>query len=104
MQKVDDFIEGLLTEKGVSIDDPEIKAEVVKDMREKLEAEVNRACIQALSEEKAKELAGKIDDPSFTTDQMTEFMRNSGVNMEEIAAKTMQRFRSFYLNGENKNV
>ena len=104
MQKIDEFIEKLLEEKGISIDDPETKAEVKEEMREKLESEVNRACIEALSEEKAKELTTKINEPNFDITKMTEFMQNSGVDMEKIAAETMQRFREFYLNGEGKNV
>lgn len=103
MQKIDEFIEDLLKEKGISVDDPEIKKELIKEMSEKLETEINRACIQALSEEKAKELADKVDEPSFTTEKMTKFLQDSGVNMEEITVETMQKFREFYLNGEGQN-
>ena len=104
MQKIDEFIEGLLKEKGISVDDPEIKAELIEEMRTKLMAEINRACIETLDEEKARELAGQIENPDFTTEKMTEFMQNSGVDMEKIATETMQRFRRFYLDGEAQNV
>lgn len=104
MQKISEFIEGLLKEKGIFIDDPEIRKETVADMAEKLEDQINRACVEALPEEKAAELAKIITAPDFNEEKMTEFMQNSGVDMEKIATETMQKFRELYLNGEEKNA
>lgn len=104
MQKINEFIEGLLKEKGIFIDDPETKEETIADMAKTLEDQINRACIEALSEEKAKELADLVDQPDFNEEKMTEFMQNSGVNMEKIATEIMQKFREIYLNGEEQNV
>ena len=55
MQKINEFVETLLKEKGISIDDLEAKKQVVADMAKKLEAEINRAAVNALSDEKAQE-------------------------------------------------
>ena len=102
MQKINDFIEGLLKEKGIFIDDEEVKKQVVADMTNKLEEEINRASIEALDEEKTEELAKKIDDMDDA--KVAEFLKNSGVDIEKITDEVMQRFREFYLNGEAKNV
>ena len=97
MQSVDEFIEQLLIDKGITDLDPEVKEDLTKDMKERLLNQINQDAIMQLSEEKATELASKIDDPSFDEAAMAEFMKNSGVNLTESAAETMLRFRSFYL-------
>ncbi|MBR3270261.1 hypothetical protein IKG07_03385 [Candidatus Saccharibacteria bacterium] len=102
MQNINDFIESLIQEKGISIDDEEAKKEVVADMAAKLQEEINRASVEALPEEKAKELAEKIDDPNFTEDKIAEFIQNSGVDIAKIIEETKNRFREFYLKGEEK--
>ena len=86
MQKLNEFIEKLLEEKGISIPDEEIKKQTVADMREKLETEINRAVITALPEEKAKDVA--------------KFIQDSGVDVAKITEDTLERFRKLYLKGE----
>ena len=100
MQKLNEFIEKLLEEKGISIPDEEIKKQTVADMREKLEAEIDRAVITALPEEKAKDLASKIDNPDFKSEDMAKFIQDSGVDVAKITEETLERFRKLYLKGE----
>lgn len=97
MQSVDDFIETLLNEKGITEVEPEIRAELKEDMKARLMDQINRAAIMKLSEEKATELAGMVDNPDFNDEKMAEFMKNSGVNLTEVALDTMLQFRNFYL-------
>lgn len=97
MQNVDDFIENLLIEKGITDVEPDIKQELKNDMKKRLLDQIDKAAVMQLSEEKATELAQKIEDPDFTNEQMTEFMQNSGVNLAEVALDTMLKFRNFYL-------
>ncbi len=97
MQSVDDFIESLLNERGITEIEPDIKAELKEDMKKRLMDQINKAAIMQLSEEKAAELAEKVNAPDFTNEKMTEFMQNSGVNLTEVALDTMLRFRNFYL-------
>jgi len=100
MQKLNEFIEKLLEEKGISIPDEEIKKQTVADMREKLETEIDRAVITALPEEKAKDLASKIDNPDFKSEDMAKFIQDSGVDVAKITEETLERFRKLYLKGE----
>lgn len=97
IQKIDEFIESILDEKGITDIEPDVRSELVEDMKKRLLDQINKAAIMKLSEEKAAELATLVDDPNFTNEKMTEFMQNSGVNLSEVTLETMLQFRSLYL-------
>lgn len=97
MQSVDEFISSLLDEKGIVDLEPEIRKELEDDMKKQLMDQINRAAIMALPEDKATELAEKVNDPDFTEEKMTEFMKDSGVNLAEVTLETMLKFRGLYL-------
>ena len=97
MQSVDEFIEQLLIDKGITDIEPDVKEELKSDMKQSLLDQINRAAIMELSEEKAAELAAKVDDPNFTNEDMTKFMQESGVNLAEVSLNTMLEFRNLYL-------
>ena len=99
MQNIDEFIESLLNDKGIEVE-PEIREELKADMKAKLLDQIDRAVIQALPEDKAAELATKVEDPNFTNEDMTKFVQDSGVNLTEVALETMLKFRNFYLGTE----
>lgn len=100
MQNIDEFIESLLNDKGITDVEPEIREELKADMKSKLLNQIDRAAVQALPEDKADELAKKVEDPNFTNEDMTKFMQDSGVNLTEVALETMLKFRGFYLGTE----
>lgn len=97
MQNIDDFIESLLDDKGVTDMPDDVRKELADDMKKRLLDQINKAAIMELSEDKAAELANLIDDPDFTNEKLTEFIQNSGVNLAEVALSTMLKFRNFYL-------
>ena len=97
MQSVDDFINTLLDEKGISDVEPEIREELKEDMKARLMEQINRAAIMQLPEDKATELAEKVDDPEFNDEKMAEFMKESGVDLAGVTLDTMLQFRNFYL-------
>lgn len=97
MESVDQFIEQLLIDKGVADLEPKVKGELMADMKQRLMDQIDKAAVMELSEEKAAELAEKIDDPAFTNEKMTEFMQASGVDLTQVAIETMLKFRNFYL-------
>ena len=101
MQNIDEFIESLLNDKGITNVEPEVREELKADMKKRLEDEINRAAIEALPQEKAVELAKLVENPDFTNEKITEFMQNSGVNLTEVALDTMLKFRNFYLGTED---
>lgn len=100
MQSVDEFIESLLKEKGITDVPPDIQERIKEEMKTELLRQIDQEAIMRLSEDKAAELANLIDDPNFTQEQAAGFMQNSGVNLAEVAASTMLKFRGFYLGNE----
>lgn len=97
MQNIDDFIESLLIEKGITDVEPDVKAELKNEMKSRLLDQIDKAAVMQLSEEKADELAKLVEKPDFGNEQMAEFMQKSGVNLTEVALETMLQFRNFYL-------
>ncbi len=97
IQNIDDFIESILKDKGITEVEPDVRAELKEDMKKRLLDQINKAAVMQLSEEKAAELADLVDSPDFTDEKMAEFMQNSGVNLGDVALETMLQFRSFYL-------
>jgi len=99
MENVEQFIDQLIDEKDYNLED-DVRLELKKDMLNRLLDQIDKATINALPEDKAIELADKLDDPNFTDDQVSEFMRNSGLDLERIALETMVQFRLLYLGGD----
>ena len=58
---LDQFLEQLLIEKGITDLDDDVRAEVKANMAERILDQIDQACINALSEEKAAELAEILD-------------------------------------------
>ncbi len=102
MDNVEQFIDQLIDEKDLNLED-DVRQELKVDMINRLLDQIDKASINALPEDKAIELADKLDDPEFTDEQVAEFIRNCGVDMERVALETMMQFRLLYLGG-NPNV
>ena len=98
MDNVEQFIDQLIDEKDLNLED-DVRQELKVDMINRLLDQIDAASINALPEDKAIELADKLDDPDFSDDDLTEFMRNSGVDLEQVALETMMQFRLLYLGG-----
>lgn len=102
MENVEQFIDQLIDDKGIELTE-EVRQQLKVDLIERLLDQIDRASINALPEDKAIELADLLDDENFSDEQMTAFMRESGVNLEAVALQTMMQFRLLYL-GQNPNV
>ena len=72
---LDQFLEQLLIEKGITDLDDDVRAEVKANMAERILDQIDQACINALSEEKAAELADKIDDEKLEELQLMSLAR-----------------------------
>ena len=99
MDNVEQFIDQLIDEKDLNLED-DVRQELKVDMINRLLDQIHAASINALPEDKVIELADKLDDPDFSDDDLTEFMRNSGVDLEKVALETMVQFRLLYLGGD----
>ena len=97
MENVEDFIDQLIDEKGYSDLDDDVRQELKTDMIQRLMDQIDQAAINALPEDKAIELADKLDDESFDDEKVAEFMQNSGIDLQQVALETMLQFRMLYL-------
>ncbi len=98
MDNVEEFIDQLIDEKDLNLED-DVRQELKLDMINRLLDQIDKASINALPEDKAIELADKLDDPDFKDEDISEFMKNSGVDLERVALETMVQFRLLYLGG-----
>jgi hypothetical protein len=97
MDQLDQFVNEILEAKRLPGVTPEVKGQLVVDLRKQLLDQINRALIEELSDEQIDAFNELIDQPD-TTDATTEqFIRDAGVNIETVTAKTLLRFRDLYL-------
>ncbi len=92
-----EFMGNLLDQKGITDIDEDTRQHLIKDMTELLMEQIDRAAIDALSEEKAIELANGLDDGSIKKEDVPKFMTDAGLNLEELSMIVMLRFRDLYL-------
>ena len=97
MEKVHEFIGGLLDEKGITGMEPEVRQQLIEEMTNLLMQRIDTAAINALPEDKAIELADGLDNGTIKNEDVSKFMIDAGVNFEEIAMVTMVQFRDLYL-------
>ncbi len=100
---IDLFIEGIIAEKGVEVPTEEIMEDTKKDLKNQLLAEIDRSLIAELPDDKLEELnraaaaTGQLDPNT-----VAEAIEAAGLDVAEITAGTMQRFRELYL-GQKTN-
>lgn len=98
MENVEAFVDQLIEEKGYSDLDDDVREELRNDMITRLLDQIDMAAINALPEEKAIELADKIDnEDDFNDDKVMQFIQDSGVDLQQVALETMLQFRMLYL-------
>lgn len=95
---IDLFVEGIMEEKGVHAPTDEIEDDVKNELKKQLLSEIDRSLIAELPDEKLEELSrsatanGQLDPNS-----VAEAIEDANLNVAEITAGTMQRFREIYL-------
>lgn len=98
MENINQFIRQILADNGVTGLDEDVMDNLVAEMREYLINQIDIAAISKLPDDKAEELKSKMEDPNFSDEDLQEFMKNSGVDLTQVALNTMLKFRSLYLN------
>ena len=98
MDDMDKFIRQILADNGINGLDDDVMENLVKEMKEYLIDQINIAAISKLPDDKAEELKDKMSDPNFSDDDLRDFMKNSEIDLAQIALNTMLKFRNYYLN------
>lgn len=98
-EMLDMFVDQLVKDKNLSISDPDVLAELKKDLRERLINIINQNIIDNLPDSKLNELDQLLDSENVSADAINQIVEDSAVNVADIVEKTMLAFRDVYLNG-----
>lgn len=102
---IEQFVGQVLDAKKIpGTDDPEIRQQLVNDLKTRLMAQIDRAMLSALSEQQLDELNKMLDNPNIQESDIQEFYRRSGIDGRQIAFNTMMRFREYYLGNSANNT
>ena len=104
IQNIEKFISQLLVENGIINLEPDIEADIKEEMEAIFIDQIVQVATARLSEEKAAELAQKLEDPEFTKEKLIDFLQKSGIDLTEIMLETMIKYRNLYLGKEVPNV
>lgn len=94
---IDQFLNQILDEKKITGDTPEVRKQLVADLRGRLMNQIDRAMINALNAEQLDKLSSMLDQDGMSDEQLQSFFKESGVDGQQVALDTMLRFRSYYL-------
>ncbi len=94
---VDQFVGQIIDQKNLAGITPEIKRQVVTELKGRLMDQIDRAMINALNRDQLDKFNALLDDQNTTDQQMQNFFANSGINSQQVALDTMLKFREFYL-------
>lgn len=101
---IDQFINQILDDKKITGETPEVRQQLVADLRSRLMTQIDRAMINALSPEQLNQLSAMLDKSDLTDQQMQDFFRQSDIDGQQIALNTMMQFRNYYLGGAPKTA
>ena len=94
---IDQFLGQILDEKKITAATPEVRQQLIDDLRFHLMGQIDRAMVNALSAEQVTRLNQLLDQEDLTDQQVQEFFRSSGIDGERVALDTMIKFRQYYL-------
>jgi len=95
---LEQFVEQLLQEKSIPADmDPEIKAQLIKDLTVRVEDLINRRLIDAMSDEQLAEFNKILDQEPANPEAVKAFIEQNIKNKEQITTGALLEFRQLYL-------
>ena len=97
MEKIHEFISDLLVRRGITDLPDDIREQTIDEMTDLLLDEIDNAAIDALPEDKAIELANGLENGSIKQEDVANFMKAAGLDLEQISFDTMQEFGALYL-------
>lgn len=97
--ELDTFINDILDKKSLPGVTPEVRAQLVVDMKERLLDQINRSLIAALPDGKLAEL-NLLLDSGIGEAKLQQFIVEAGVDTQRVAIETMLKFRLLYLGEE----
>ncbi len=95
--ELDRFVRDILADKDLPGVDDEVREQLVKDLKERLLDQVDRAIIEAIPDNKVDDFNVLLDNPDTTNQGIREFVSQCGIDVQQITTNTMLRFRDLYL-------
>ncbi len=92
------FLDQLIVEKNGEEMDFKKRSAIRRELREKLEAEIDGALVDALTDEQVVELEKRMND-DMAEDELGEFLENTGVDYEAAVLRALDKVREEYLKG-----
>lgn len=94
---LDTFIGEIIHAKHLIGVTEEVRAQLIRDLRDRLLDQINRAIIESLPDDKLDEFNARFNDNNASDEDLQSFINESGIDTKKIAATTMLRFRDLYL-------
>ena len=91
------FIDTVLKEKSLAGMRPEVFQQLRRDLATELKSQIDRSVIDELSESQVDDFSALMDSEETTEEVLQKFIQDSGVDTAAVVARTMARFREFYL-------
>lgn len=89
------FVRGVIQEKNLVGVETEVIEQLISDLSERLENQINAALLQQLSDEDITEFEKILD--SGDIDKIQNYFYNKNINVTEVTAQVMSRFKAAYL-------
>ena len=97
MEQIHEFMNQLLIDKGITGIDDDVRQRLIEDMTTMLLDQIDQNAIAALPDDKADELNAKLESGELKDEQVSDFMTEAGVDLQQISLTTMIQFRELYL-------
>ena len=95
---IEDYVKEILKEKGLPGDiDKAVYDQMVKDLKERATNLINRRLVEAMPDEKVKELDKVIDNNQDNPEVIRSFIESNVTEKEKVVAAALLEFRSLYI-------
>jgi hypothetical protein len=96
--ELDQFVRDMLAAKNLpGLEDDNVRDQFVDDLKEEILAQVDRAIVQAIPEDKLDGFNALLDDDATSDEALQSYVAQCGVDTQQVATDTMTRFRELYL-------
>ena len=95
-QEIRNFLEGLLTDAGMTTLDQEMREQMIKELYKRLDSFIATAIMDNLKPEDLEEFI-KLNEEKKSKDEIEQFLRDKIPNSQEIFANVFSDFQSLYL-------
>ena len=94
---LESFVDKLLQEKGLVVEDAEVQAQLHADLLSRVEDRVNAEMLASLPPEQLEAFEKLMADDATTADQSVAFLKAHITEYADVLARTLLAFRSAYV-------